>query len=225
MTKILVVKEKAIIFSEEMVRAILKGEKSQTRRILKLPKWSTNNWDNFLVVDGVPKISHKLNGSMLEVSCPYGAVGDYLWVRETWAKALIGTQPFLYKADGVESGLSWNSPVLMPRIASRILLKIVETRAEKLQDISKEDAISEGIVSIPSDFVPIVDRPDCARVGHTYYRDYLSYADGIEAWYQSPVDSFRTLWQSIHKKWHPSDAWENNPYVWVIKFEVVRNDK
>ncbi|AXK23872.1 hypothetical protein [Serratia marcescens] len=202
-------KERPVIFNSEMVRAILNGRKTQTRRIAKA--------DN----------SNHLLG------CPFGQVGDRLWVRETFA--ILGNEdgcPIdwdgnlikgderhaarIYKASCWQEpgnyGLwsipdrdtqyegAWRPSIHMPRWASRILLEITAVRVERLNDISEEDAKSEG-VKPAGDMLP--DYPD------TFLTPKGDFATAKVA--------FQRLWQSIYGV----DSWEANPWVWVIEFRRV----
>lgn len=127
--------DRPILFSTSMVRAILDGSKTQTRRIVKPQPSSLDN-----------------------LKCPYGQGGDRLWVRETWRPALTsnGHEYYAYKADmsyqcglDMPSGIfSWKPSIHMPREASRISLKVVGVRLENLQNISEEDSLAEGIKPI-----------------------------------------------------------------------------
>ncbi|EPH9645957.1 hypothetical protein ACS35N_004446 [Enterobacter hormaechei] len=126
MTKII---ERGMIFNGEMVRAILDGRKTQTRRIIKPQPEGTLSGS----LSGM-WLSRPLNGLLLPkiediaIHCPFGVVGDRIWVRETWAE-----------------DVRWTPSIHMPRWASRILLEITDVRVEQLNDISEEDARSEGI--------------------------------------------------------------------------------
>jgi hypothetical protein len=171
------VKERPILFSGDMVRALRSGRKTQTRRIVK---------------DRVNSDTGR---------CPYGKVQEKLWVRETWADYL---GEIVYRADeGLEGigfapeSLKWKPSIFMPRSASRITLEITDIRVERLQDISEEDAIAEGIM----------------------YEDHYSrrYFDSLaeDYSYKSPIDSYQSLWDSINGDKHP---WESNCWVWVISF-------
>lgn len=143
--------ERGMIFNSEMVRAILDGRKTQTRRIIKPQPEATlsgslsGKW-----------LSRPLNGLLLPkiediaIHCPFGVVGDRIWVRETWARYNIdqNSHDIAYRAttpaDWPEEG-RWRPSIHMPRWASRILLEITDVRVEQLNDISEEDARSEGI--------------------------------------------------------------------------------
>jgi hypothetical protein len=124
--------ERPIAFTGEMVRAILDGRKSQTRRVAK-PQPGDNPRD-----DGYE--------STILARCPYGRPGDLLWVKETWCGGQYGTAYF-YKSDWQEHdyGPRWKSQRFMPRKASRILLEVTGVRVERVRDISIEDACDEGI--------------------------------------------------------------------------------
>lgn len=212
-------KEIPILFSAPMVRAILEGQKTQTRRIMKPQPdgWIRGSSGTF----GVPKkITNKkptVNGSIWQeedgtcyddIFCPYGQPGDLLWVRETWAKQLDGK--FIYrsdfeaweKADYTATG-NWKPSIFMPRAASRILLKVQELRVERLQDINEWDAIDEGI--------EMVDGPDGLRY-------YANYGDDNVDTCLPPIESYRTLWEYING----TESWDENPYVWVLKFKRVK---
>ncbi len=123
-------KERPIMFSGEMVRAILEGRKTQTRRVWKRPELRKADWE---IGDS-------------SIACPYGEVGDRLWVRETWCGGQHG-MPVHYKASWTEHeyGPAWKPSIHMPRKYSRITLEITGVRVERVQDMSVEDAINEGI--------------------------------------------------------------------------------
>jgi hypothetical protein len=133
-------KERPILFSAPMVRALLAGSKTQTRRIVK---------DKH--IDAAPPVCFF---QWLRENCPYGQTGDRLWVRETWIPRAAESAA-LYRADyddaqasglaGMYSDRGWRPSIHMPRWASRILLEITGVRVERLQDISDHDALAEGV--------------------------------------------------------------------------------
>jgi len=140
-------KESPIIFSMEMVKAILDGRKCQTRRVLKqeLPI-GTRWWEvygdelNYRIVD-------EKSVKTILCKCPYGKKGDKLWVRESW-NISRESNPFRYKADYPPSGiLKWKPSIHMPKVAARIWLEVVSVRVERLIDISQEDCVKEGFDS------------------------------------------------------------------------------
>ncbi len=201
-------KERPIIFSGPMVRALLAGTKTQTRRVMKHQPTHFNP-------AGVPRVANPYFGPSAVLRCPYGQPGDLLWVRETFAKIDGQTRPWIetdYRATyahgdrlGDHLGIKkrWTPPIHMPRAASRITLEITEVRVERLQEISEADAVAEG----------------CAR---------LPLQDGHGAWWSADVDAgpalhgrtardaYRLLWESINGP----GSWGENPWVWVIAFKV-----
>lgn len=191
-------KERPILFSAPMVRAILDGRKTQTRRIVK-PQ--PNEFIDRLHGGSLKKrFPYKLedddgnpcgigfqddNGNYW--TCPYGQPGDVLWVRETWIAPYVKTEIARYKADEPEGCLprKWKPSIFMPRWASRISLRVTSVRVERLNDISQTDAIAEGVSGVNTgDF----------------------------------VTAYSELWESING----TDSWQANPWVWVIEFERVK---
>jgi len=143
-------------------------------------------------------------GESIAKFCPYGEPGDTLWVRETFShnglSSMNGGQLF-YKANeqyGKYTGIIWKPSIHMPRAAARIFLRITDIRIERLNDISEEDAIAEGIAIED-------DGHMCWHYGYKDFRFIL------------PEESFESLWESISGK----DSWESNPWVWVISFEKI----
>lgn len=196
------VKERPILFSGAMVRAILEGRKTQTRRVLKLPRWSTQDWDDFEVYEnGVAETICASTGCSAVVLCPYGKKGDRLWVRETWRT--INDQPlsecvnhkdlqFAADADEAEFAIFRFRPSIhLPRWGSRITLEVTDIRVQRLQEISEEDAIAEG--------VPPFNWSDRKSL--------------------RPVPAFQSFWNSINKT--RGFGWDVNPWVWVVSFKCV----
>lgn len=154
-------KERPILFSALMVQAILAGRKSQTRRIMKHPRKEYQNnitysgsfgedingdwigWTGKYLPDEVKKMNNELYPNGGGIKCPYGKVGDVLWVRETWQR--IEGNRIIYKADPIIWGKKWKPSIFMPKKACRIKLEITNIRVERLNDISKADVIAEGI--------------------------------------------------------------------------------
>jgi len=195
------VKERPILFSAPMVRAILAGQKTQTRRIVN-PRYSWEVDDS----EGVNKVYYPCyvtgEPEPMEVPCPYGDVGDRLWVRETHYVERAGYQDgtdrfILYKATDDHAPVSkWTPSIHMPRLASRINLEIVEVAVQRVREISREDAIAEGIFLNDN--------------------DWWDAGNGLRG-ELSPEAAFRELWASING----SESWTNNPWVWVIKFKKL----
>ncbi|RAU43476.1 MULTISPECIES: hypothetical protein [unclassified Pseudomonas] len=202
------IKERPILFSAPMVRAILEGRKTVTRREVKkqaaLDCLAAGFEPSFLTLPG--------NADL----CPYGRAGDRLWVRETWAadaqvdsiapRDLSQGEPILYPADCAvrQTGCSMitqgrgRPSIHMPRWASRILLEIADVRVERLQDITYEQAVAEG-----------VHRDRGCRV--------WTATDEDGTCHKYPIPAFKDLWTGINGP----QAWESNPWVWVVEFKRV----
>ena len=209
------VTDRPILFSGEMVRAILDRRKTQTRRVIKPQPyvdangnacWKNSNFGQDLkrtplfksLASPIPCSSTK------RVLCPYGAPGDQLWVRETWGHTGTGVWSvgqvyyaqdggIIYRADHPNAAGSWFSPLHMPRFASRITLRITDIRVERLYDISEEDARAEG-----ANFVDYKIE-SCPGLG--------TYKEG-----------FTRLWRDING----FESLIQNPWVWVVAFERVK---
>ena len=143
--------------------------------------------------------------------CSYGKIGDVLWVRETWQKIIdnSGDQPvfagFAYKTDNVTyPDIKWKPSIFMPKEACRIRLKITDISADKLQDISEEDAMAEGINKI-----------DGKVIGYPFGVPF-NYSNGL-ANYTTAIEAYQALWQSINGK----GSWDKNPWIWKITFEKL----
>lgn len=153
-------------------------------------------------------------------SCPYGKPGDRLWVQETFSEipnqkpAGYFTDPkwidrkYWYEADNDKPtwGGKWKPPIFMPRDACRILLEITDIRAERLQEITEEDAIAEGVTF---DVTEEVQREDMVTPGRDSCAPVLI----------APKDAFLSLWDSINKE--RGFGWDQNPWVWVIEFKKL----
>lgn len=206
-------KERPILFSAPMVRAILDGRKTVTRRIVKPMRDP-----DFECQLASCEIAGEVNGGTCRIRCPYGQPGDQLWVRETWSRAkLFASNELFYRADGEhqagrqlslsyhEREKRWRSPIHMPRWASRITLEITGVRVERLQEISEEDAIAEGVFK---------------KVGTSPVGDVVETHDGGDLIYVSKGlarNAYHELWESINGP----GSWDLNPYVWVIEFKRV----
>ena len=212
-------KERPILFSAPMVRAILEGRKTQTRRVVKpQPIYVCSKGP-----DDAPVLSSQTNwASDAVIRCPYGAPGDRLWVREAFrftdvfdqdSPSRVGERcvdagyrtpwaPLQFEADGRR--LNWehtSAPphdeaprpgklrpgMFMPRWASRILLKVTAVRVERLQAISRGDAMAEGC-------------------------PFPNMAQGAD-----PREWYGRLWEQING----SESWDANPWVWVVEFRRV----
>lgn len=217
--------DRPIIFSAPMVRALLYGRKTQTRRILKPqphthvprfkrvfddpPYFEAQDWGGH-AVNAFSKGKHSVS--------PFPpirySIGDRLWVREAWKahSTFNGVRPrdivpsmvfYLADDDYSPSGAPGRPGIFMPRWASRLTLMVTEVRVQRLNDISPEDADEEGLHFYKFDFEP-----------HWRGSDDLPWRS------EGPVEAFKDLWCSIHGP----DAWDQNPWVAAISFEVRRGN-
>jgi len=224
-------KERPILFSEQRVRALLVGQQTQTRRIMKTQAFGPGQ-DHHEGVHAFDVNANHLHGyklmSMADISqhCPYGKPGDILWVRETWRGPIVPENdlaeyerdpaPFRlpafcqYRADNNELGhhaqsgpeadqFGWQTAIHMPRWASRINLRITAVRAEKIQDISEDDIMAEGV-----------------QTDSHFLNNFFTMNMNAE----SPKEAYRKAWQ----KQYGATSWEVNPWVWVIEFARVERD-
>lgn len=207
--------EKPILFAAPMVRAILGGAKTQTRRVAVKTSQPRNVFiSDFDAAECKIEIENKISGTRSWKSCPYGHPGDRLWVREAFfdttpysnAPLFQGrAHPIAYRADGEVIGChKWRPSIHMPRTASRILLEITAVRVERLQDISEADAVSEGLT--------VCHGVDEGGRYAGYHWDQQSEDDTL--WPDATV-TYRHLWESING---PA-SWAANPWVWVIEFK------
>lgn len=242
-------KERPILFSTAMVQAIIRGEKTQTRRIVKEsfngcltnggphpcpndpiifhPGEQITSEENpdVITVDTKTVEAHFHCSTLNSVAkCPYGKIGDMLWVRETWTKyhpvdengyTNFNEHDYFYLADGPTTVVKvdadgfeledqrdkWKPSIHMPKEAARLFLQIVDIRIESLHDINYYDAIKEGVK---------IEENDGSK---SWYRNYLEDVGALP----SPQESFMTLWKSING----TDSWECNPWVWVIEFKKI----
>lgn len=182
---------KPILFSTEMVQAILAGRKTQTRRTKGL-KVVNDNPDSYLFnsfsIDNKNATFKRLEGMWQGVDVPYQS-GDILWIRESFTFNPIGKTDYLYKADSlVPKFIKWKPSIHMPKEACRLFLKVTNVRAERLQDITEMEAVFEGCMQYEKD------------------------TDWMTALY-----GFELLWKKINGE----SSWKSNPWVWVIDFERI----
>lgn len=192
---------KPMLFSTDMVRAILEDRKTVTRRVVKpqpdgrpVPMTKDSCWPGYFAIQGTEKV----------VRLPYQP-GDILWVRETWAEMPYG---FVYRADGEEpDGWDcddrWRPSIHMPRGAARIFLRVTGVRVERLQEITEDGAKAEGAEKS----YPYTD----PETGKTVFvlDEKGTYRSG-----------FSQIWdRTIKQKDRLSCCWESTPWVWVIEFE------
>lgn len=218
-------KERPILFSAPMVRALLAGTKTQTRRavrkqfaadaiVAEVGATTPEGWQ----VSGHSGLWWDDAGACMDdaIRCPYGMPGDRLWVRESFCDARqAAAGRVLYRASS-DAACRWTPSIHMPRTCSRILLEVTGVRVERLQAISEADAIAEGIEpnwvgdlnAGPNGFGGEGWTPD---VG---WRHYLNSEDGEPAY--TAGESYRSLWDKLNGV----GAWDANPWVWVVSFKV-----
>lgn len=215
-------KERPILFSAPMVRAILDGKKTQTRRIVKPQpadhEWIEQNGDGSFswCLMGKPECGTGVweqNEERYPHKCPYGLVSHSLWVRETW-RCFGGREyeyqqeksSIIYRCDVNPSDdvAEWRPSIFMPRWASRINLLIKSIRVERLNDISEAGAQAEGVEPFFSTH-PSIGRDQTMTTG-----ERISDCEHRA--------SFACLWDDIHG----DNSWQQNPWVWVVEFEVMK---
>ena len=204
---------KPILFNTEMVQSILGGLKTCTRRLVKFLPGENPQWTGY-IKDGL-----MLYNGTNEPCCrkPSYKIGDVLYVRETWTDHYVPNEigkpelQYCYKADGTDikgeclpgENNRWYPSIHMPKEAARIFLKVTNVRVERLQEITDDGCIAEGVYPSP-----------CRKFNATFGCDTCS----DEGYHET--DGFSELWNSTIKK---SDldryGWDANPYVWVIEFE------
>lgn len=208
-------KERPILFSGPMVRAILEKQKNQTRRVIR-PQPCWQDGQGMVAAGWSWDISPKCKleawgeneiGKQMAKYCPYGALGDRLWVRETIDGTLGCDSYYLADETRVVDAIGWDRSedlpfrvipsIHMPRWASRITLEITNVRVERLQEISEDDAKAEGCDGkCPIGYLP--------------------------AYHAGPmVYHYSQIWESING----NGSWDANPWVWVIKFKRMENQK
>lgn len=221
-------KERPILFSAPMVRAILEGRKTQTRRVVKPVGRDTDfvlvdhegRWLPYRSDDGESTFHTVRRGGKdyldeSPIACPYGKPGDRLWVRETFQR-FTDDGEMMYKADaGAFEAMNelkrdecaearWRPAIHMPRWASRITLEVTDVRVERLQDISdrgpQNDCTAEGVFH-------------CGMQAPSYEQWQGAGFRSSEKW------MYRKLWESINGP----GSWDKNPWVWVIEFRRVEH--
>lgn len=243
-------KERPILFSGSMVRAILDEEKTQTRRIMNPQAWgpvanvglgrdverfhwhrrgerTDGGFDLGTHIFGLHPETQRI---LVAQACPYGAPGDRLWLRETWAPVdrmssgvereepveigyMADLSAISHESDNVHSldvygwnweAIKWRPSIFMPRWASRITLEVVSVRVERLQDISEDDARAEGVRPFFERF-PMFGQEQCITSGER----------AADAPFRA---SFAVLWDEINGD---RATWKSNPWVWVVNFKKI----
>jgi len=216
--------DRPILFNPQMVRAVLGGKKTQTRRIIKPmagygppSEWANATrldtdgsfvfWGPYPVATEFAQKAYPNGGG---VKCPYGKPGDHLYVREAWWECTDNNDRIYYAATETPENTDRRHyrkrpSIHMPRLASRIALEIIDIRVERLQQISQTDAAAEGITS----------RRVCTGDIRTGLTDVWSVEGRCDA--HDARESYELLWESINGP----GSWGDNPWVWVVSFRVV----
>lgn len=229
------IKERPILFSAPMVRAILEGRKTVTRREVKPQPPEGHKWRGWVVDSTCSREigtaswgdgTGALQRNSVYARCPYGKPGDRLWVRETWSadaqvdsiapRDLSQGEPIQYPADGAfrQTGCSMIAPgkgrpsIHMPRWASRILLEITDVRVERLQDGEGETAYESRYIA---EGINRIHQGDGDYAFHPFKSE-----PGPGNW-TDPFDAWRELWVGING----AESWNSNPWVWVVEFKRV----
>lgn len=220
-------KERPILFSAPMVRALLDGRKTQTRRVVK-PQPVKNGYHEekhfFRRIERFPADTWLLPSTKKDrfflapdwhTRCPYGAPGDRLWVKETHAVNVPGCERGLSyradhhdpKGDGPANPMRWIPSIHMRRVYSRLTLEVTEVRVERVQDICENDAVAEGVEEI-------VDPERFWR-----WKNYMPERESSAVLCSLPSarESFWSLWESING----TASLSANPWVWVVSFRRV----
>jgi hypothetical protein len=203
LTTTMSVRERPILFSGEMVRAILDGRKTQTRRVVKPQPTKFPSHDEpgpfvwfpvrFRGLSEEGRIRLSEFAEKLRPFCPYGQPGDRLWVREGFIRHISIPQLVGYVADGCEVTEHWERrapSIHMPRHFSRLTLEITEVRVEPLQEITGAGAKAEGVANPVNPFA---------------FSEHLA--------------AFQQLWDRLNGP--RSYGWDANPWVWVVSFRKV----
>lgn len=212
-------KEIPILYSTPMVQAILAGRKTETRRIVKQRiEYASSilgqtNPESFAMLDEFGNYIYDFDYVPMCPKCPYGKPGDFLWVRETWNKGYIWDgessdpreeiprppQQYIYKTDDIDSiddegnGIKWKPSIHMPKSAARIWQEVIEVRVERLQDITEDGAIAEGIFLEAEEI------------------------NGGILYLETARQAYKKLWESINGP----GSWDANPWVWVIRTKII----
>jgi hypothetical protein len=225
--------DRGILFSAPMVRALLDGRKCQTRRVLN-PQPVTFQTDDgecevkavHIAGEAVPRIA---TGRVITLQKIRFAVGDRLWVKETWQEVAEGYLT-IYRSDypacvpahfenvpALEQlDTPWRPSILMPRKKSRLTLTVTDVTVQRVQDISEEDAIAEGLELRVWD---VEDRDDAEMIEGWSSDRFHAFKHGVG---ETAREAYSILWDSLHDK--PGERWDNNPWIVAVSFDVRIGD-
>jgi hypothetical protein len=220
------VRERGLIFTGESIPGLQSGAKTQSRRVIVPRKGGVITGpaaEPNCAIEAFGGGAWNVPSRMEARPCPYGEPGDLIWVKEAFA--LLGKQT-IYRADKlsqtegyshvIRNGGRWKSPRFMPKVAARIWLELTRVRIERLQDISEEDVLAEGLRRVTKD------------QGRTWKygmadRDGLPGTDDTgwpwQRWSASPQEAYASLWDELNAK--RGFPWKDNPWVWVLEFRLL----
>lgn len=214
-------KMKPILFNTAMVKAILEGEKTCTRRVIKIPKYIEKQENGLytLLAEDSAYIDKEFRDIVSYIKTPY-KVGDILYVRETWFEGyildsnedIVERNIVLYRTDdlskhGIEE-IKWSPSIHMPKRLARIFLEVTDVKVERLQDITEDGAKAEGIREYTKD-------------GNLFKYAVNAYQYKWSQMPRNPIEPFKSLWDStVNKKDIDKYDWDSNPWIWVIEFKV-----
>lgn len=226
-----------------MVQALLNGRKSQTRRVFNVkhlhpddigsihPDGSGKGWAAWLGTPISAELTKRYFPGDTGFKCPYGVIGDVLWVRESFCcrvddfghtkfdeyiyradnsdVACMDADGFhVYRKDGTEAS-PWKPSIHMPKSACRIFLEITEVRVELLHMLTAFDAEDEGIQPLLQSRAQLIEQ---GKLFRDYSKKPELFMDGVGA-----IQSYKTLWESINGL----ESWDANPWVWMISFKRI----
>lgn len=219
-------KERPVLFSAPMVRALLAGTKTQTRRVVKPQPIADDRFSggHYIASKKTEGAQFSVEAPYIGLACPYGQPGDRLWVRENFAPTMLDGV-YQYAATGGLVGTKWKPSIHMPRAACRILLEITAVRVERLKDISEADARAEGITFTDygrkcghtgAGWVDVGDCPAPATAHPQRPGWGVEPANHEQCMHSAPA-AYASLWEQING----AGSWNANPWVWVVEFRVV----
>lgn len=200
-------KETPLLMCGEMVRAVLDGRKTQTRRVITFRECrKTLHFDDAFLLTSWVLVKDKLHFGESVTRCPYGAPGDRLWVKERFG---ISGNGYFYETDSDGTvHHAWTSSRFMPCKASRITLEITDVRVERVQDIATDDAYAEG-----------VEEDRVIEHQGRKVMQFKQHQPGVTT--ISAVAAYSSLWDSLNAK--RGFSWESNPWCWVISFRRIES--
>ncbi len=201
--------ERPILFSSEMVRAILDGRKTETRRVVRpQPNKIFQILQYKIIKESIGRFLD-YSGRWKNIKCPYGKPGDVLYVRETFFFDENSGPHYRADCDEIKCGAyKWKPSIHMPKKFSRIKLEIKEIRVERIQEITMLSAINEGSLCVDTELV---------MPGYLERTRIVGLRDENPPIGPNAMERFKYLWDSLNKK--RGFGWDKDPFVWVIKFK------